>query len=24
IVCDHGRKGDGRIEHERCDLVAPI
>lgn len=24
IVCDHGRKGDGRIEHKRCDLVAPI
>lgn len=24
IVCDHGRKGDGPIEHEHCDLVAPI
>lgn len=24
IVCDHGRKGDGRIEFDRCDLVAPI
>ncbi|CAM3110002.1 hypothetical protein BST27_18545 [Mycobacterium intermedium] len=24
IVCDHGREGDGRIELDRCDLVAPI